>query len=616
MLKKLSIKYKLITIILVISSFVIMLGMTITMMNNIIMLKKQISNQFQLNAKLYSQSVAPGIVFNMKDKTKDILSQLEYIPNITHVQIYDTSFTKFVTYTRTGFTNFNLPKSKKESYTHFEGDVLNVFEPIHYMGEDVGVLFIRSNTHLSDKILDSVYIMIILMVILFVIAYFMASKLQKIISNPILELTNITTEITDNSDYSVRLKNKYYDEIGLLFDEFNQMLEVIQHRAKERDIAEENLRDSELRYRRLTENAKDAIFRISIPDGFYEYMSPAILEMTGYTPSDFYKDPFFMKKIIHPSFHAWYEAVWGDLIYGKLLPAYEYQIVDKFGEIHWLYQRSVVVRDSQGKPIALEAIATDITDRKMIEEEVKTLNAELEDRVQRRTAELQSANNELKDFAYVVSHDLKAPLRGISQLSQWFLQDYKDELDPAGQELAVLLIKRVDRLNKLINGILEYSRVGSVVNKVEKLDVGELIHDVVDLLNPPDKMTFNYPIHLPVIYADRIRIEQVFQNIISNSIKYIDKPEGKIEIIFDEDDKFYRFAIKDNGVGIENKYHEKIFGIFQTLEQKEDNENTGIGLSIVKKIVELYGGTVWVESVVGEQTIFHFSLLKKIVAYE
>ncbi len=616
MLKKLSIKNKLIVIILIISSFVILLGMSLTTINNIITLKNEISSQLQLNAKLYSESVAPGILYGMKDKSRDVLGELEYMSNITHAQIYDTTHTKIVSYARNGYSDLTLEKDKVDLTTHFTGDLLHVYEPIAYMGENLGTLYIRVNTELTKKILDSVYIMIILVLLLFVLAYFLASKLQKIISEPILELTNITNEITDKGDYSVRLKNLYYDEIGMLFNEFNQMLDVIQKREKERDRAEDSLRDSEMRYRRLTENAKDAIYRVSLPSGFYEYMSPAISEITGYTPADFYKEPLFMKKILHPAFHVWFDNIWDDLMKSDVLPAYEYQIIHKNGEIRWLYQRSVIVRDSQGKSIAVEAIATDITERKLIEEEVKTLNSELEDRVKRRTAELQSANNELKDFAYVVSHDLKAPLRGISQLSQWFLQDYKDTLDKDGQELAELLIKRVDRLNKLINGILEYSRVGRIVNKEEKIDIGELLYDVIDLLNPDKKFQFKVPDILPVINADRIRIEQIFQNLISNSIKYIDKDIGVIEFLFEQDFMFYTFGVKDNGIGIDKKYHEKIFGIFQTLEQKEDNENTGIGLSIVKKIVELYGGTIWIESVPEKETVFYFTLEKSKVAYE
>ncbi len=617
MFKKLSIKNKIISIILMITSLVIVLGMALLTINNIITLKNEISTQMQVNAKLYSESVAPGILYNMTEKTADILKQLEYIPNITHAQIYDTSATKIVSYARPGHPSTHIKSKSFDSHvTHFEGDILHIFEPITYMGEKLGFLYIRANTELSKKILDSIYIVLMLIILLFIITYLLASRLQKIISDPIIELTNITNEITEKGDYSIRLKNLYYDEIGLLFNEFNQMLEVIQNREKERDFAEESLRDSEMRYRRLTENAKDAIYRISIPDGFYEYMSPAIVEMSGYTPNDFYKEPLFMKKIMHPSFHAWFENIWSDIVHGNVLPAYEYQITHKNGDVRWFYQKSVIVKDANGAPIALEAIATDITDRKRIEEEVKQLNAELEDRVRRRTAELQSANNELKDFAYVVSHDLKAPLRGISQLSQWFLQDYKDELDKDGQELAELLIKRVDRLNKLINGILEYSRVGRIVNKEERIELKELLEDIIDILNPPKHFSFSLPEYLPVIIADRIRIEQVFQNLVSNSIKYCDKQNAQVEILFEDLDEVYQFAVKDNGVGIDKKYHEKIFGIFQTLEQKEDNDNTGIGLSIVKKIIELYGGSVWIESSIDEYTIFYFTLSKSKVAYE
>jgi PAS domain S-box-containing protein len=253
----------------------------------------------------------------------------------------------------------------------------------------------------------------------------------------------------------------------------------------------------------------------------------------------------------------------------------------------------------------------DITDRKRAEEEIYQLNTELEQRVKQRTAKLEAANKELKDFAYVVSHDLKAPLRGISRLAHWLVEDYRDVIDDKGREMAELLIGRVKRLDTLIEDILRYSRIGRIHEEHTIIDLNILLHEVLDLLNPTEHIQITMEPELPTIVAERTRIFQVFQNLIGNAVKFLDKPSGEINVQYQDDGLYWRFSVTDNGPGIEERHSERIFQIFQTLQPRDEFESSGIGLALVKKIVELHGGTIGVESTPGTGSTFWFTLPKK-----
>ncbi|MBD2335567.1 GHKL domain-containing protein [Calothrix sp. FACHB-156] len=287
---------------------------------------------------------------------------------------------------------------------------------------------------------------------------------------------------------------------------------------------------------------------------------------------------------------------------------------------------------------AYMALKDENAERQRVEQELRKYKETLEELVEQRTAELaktneqlqqeiiqrqqsqekmaellkavKSANQDLNDFAYVVSHDLKAPLRGISSLSEWLLSDYGEQFDNEGKELVRLLISRVKKMYNLIDGILQYSRAGSYREKKTQVNLNDVVRDVIDLLAPPENIQIEITSTLPIISAETTRIKQIFQNLLSNAIKFIDKPEGKIIINCTEDNIYWQFSIVDNGLGIEAKYFTKIFQIFQKLSNDDNSDSTGIGLSLVKKIVELYGGTVWIESEVGQGSKFYFTLKK------
>jgi light-regulated signal transduction histidine kinase (bacteriophytochrome) len=233
-------------------------------------------------------------------------------------------------------------------------------------------------------------------------------------------------------------------------------------------------------------------------------------------------------------------------------------------------------------------------------------------RVEKREAELiekmEKANRELKEFAYIISHDLKAPLRGIKTLASWLSADYGDKFDENGKEQIRLLLSRVERMDKLIDGAIEYSRVGRVREKPVQIDLNKLVPEVIGRIAPPENIAITIENELPTIECEPTRIAQVFQNLLSNAVKYMDKPQGLIKVSCVEEDGFWKFGVTDNGSGIEEKHFERIFQMFQTLAPRDKVESIGVGLTITKKIVELYGGRIWVESKVGQGCTFYFTL--------
>ena len=231
-----------------------------------------------------------------------------------------------------------------------------------------------------------------------------------------------------------------------------------------------------------------------------------------------------------------------------------------------------------------------------------------QERLLRQVADI---NEELSHFAYVVSHDLKAPLRGIKMLAEWLVADHGSKLDDEARESFDLLQSRVERMHNLIEGILQYSRVGRVQEDRIDVDLNALLSDIVDAIAPPEHISIRIDGPLPTLVCEPTRIGQVFQNLLSNAVKYMDKPTGDIVIACEDTGDTWTFRVADNGPGIEEQHFDRIFKIFQTLNSRDEYESTGVGLTLVKKIVERCGGRIWVESEVGQGSTFLFTLPKQ-----
>jgi PAS domain S-box-containing protein len=254
-----------------------------------------------------------------------------------------------------------------------------------------------------------------------------------------------------------------------------------------------------------------------------------------------------------------------------------------------------ITRSDVGGAQTFTGVLRDITQRKNQEQEREQL-----------IKALARSNQELDQFAYVASHDLKAPLRGIANLSQWIEEDLGDQLRSENKEQMELLRGRVHRMESLIDGILQYSRAGRVKARPELVDTGALVRETIELIAPPASITIEIAEDMPQVTAEKVPLQQVFMNLLGNAIKHAGKTDPKVGIGWEESGPFYEFFVSDNGQGIAPQYHERIFGIFQTLEARDKVEGTGIGLSVVQKIVDAKGGRVWVESDIGKGAKFKF----------
>ncbi|WP_179337146.1 PAS domain-containing sensor histidine kinase [Winogradskyella ludwigii] len=277
--------------------------------------------------------------------------------------------------------------------------------------------------------------------------------------------------------------------------------------------------------------------------------------------------------------------------------SYELKAICKFGKTrHWLISGAPNY-NLEGEIIGSIGIHLDITELKSLELQKEKLLLKLE-----------RSNDELQEYAHIVSHDLKSPLRSIDALVSWLKEDNKGKLDDMSLKNFELIEATLEKMEQLISDVLDYSSVGTDSTDKADVDLNKKINNIMSMLYIPEHIEIKLINALPTIKGDATKLQQLFQNLISNAVKFIDKEKGLITIDFEDLKSHYKFSIKDNGIGIEKQFHDKIFKIFHALNKSKDS--TGIGLSIVKKIVDLHEGQIWLESEVNVGTTFYFTLKK------
>jgi signal transduction histidine kinase len=256
---------------------------------------------------------------------------------------------------------------------------------------------------------------------------------------------------------------------------------------------------------------------------------------------------------------------------------------------------------------AIRRLCQEVEQRTKAEVSLESANEELESTI----TKLIQSNRQLWEFAHLSAHDLKTPLRGISILAQWLAADYRDKFDEQGRRQIDMLVKRTIRLDKLIDAILQYSTLTRHRQNERPTDLNVMVKKVAAEIKCPPNIKITIKNNLPVLVCNENHIRQVLYNLIDNAVKFIDKPEGLVVIDCTEKEHFWEISISDNGPGIERQYFEKIWTLFQTLDIRDKTENTGFGLTLVRKIVELYEGQCWLKSEIAKGSTFYFTMPKQ-----
>ncbi len=359
-----------------------------------------------------------------------------------------------------------------------------------------------------------------------------------------------------------------------------------------------------LRLQELFQEAPAFIAAVRGPRHVFEMANPPYLQLIGHREVGGKAVAEALPEVVEQGFIGLLDRVYttGEPFVGTEVPIMLQRQAGGVPEeryVNFVYQP---IREVDGSISGIFVHGVDVTDQVRARQQVEEKAEELG----RLARALERSNRDLDQFAYVTSHDLKAPLRGIANLSQWIEEDLGENVPAETREHLTLMRGRVHRMEGLIDGILQYSRAGRVRDDAQEVDVGALLDELIELLSPPEQVTIRVQEGMPSLLMERLPLQQVFMNLIGNSVKYNDHPDPRVEVGVREGRDFYEFSVADNGPGIAPEYHERIFGIFQTLHARDKVEGTGIGLSLVRKIVETRGGRVWVESEEGSGATFRF----------
>ncbi|MBD0309217.1 MAG: PAS domain S-box protein, partial [Microcoleus sp. T1-bin1] len=390
----------------------------------------------------------------------------------------------------------------------------------------------------------------------------------------------------------------------------------ISNDISDRKRSEIALAQSAQRFRATFEQAAVGMAQATV-EGKFLLVNQKLCEILGYSREELVEKRF--QEITWQEDLANEEELVRQLLAGEIENfSLEKRYIRNDGELVWANLTVSLLREQNGTQF-LMAVVEDIRERKQAEESLRLRAEELSWTAQmlaKTTNVLRKRNQELDQFAYVVSHDLKAPLRAIANLSSWIEEDLSDSMTEDTLHQMNLLRGRVHRMEGLIEGLLQYSRVGRIEVPSEMVKVEKLLAEIIDSLAPPSGFEVKVEPGMPTLVTEKLSLQQVFSNLISNAIKHNRAKSGHVKISVKDLDDFYEFSVADDGPGIAPQYHDKVFVIFQTLEARDKVENTGIGLSLVKKIVEGQGGTISLESAEGEGATFRFTWPKHPISKE
>ena len=589
-----------------------------------------------IQAQIAGSNAVSAILFDDPKSAKETLSALQASPNVISAGILTSDGRPFATYSRDQDAPIpplpSLSAGQPEAY-RFGGGAVLLVRSIIFQGKPTGIIYIQSSMEgLYARLKLYAGISAIVLVASLLVALFISPAVQREIARPIVQLAEIAQLVSRDKNYSVRAAPvDSRDEISVLVEAFNDMLAQIQERdgalqrahdgleqkvdertseltqtnarlteeIADRKQTEEALRQSEERFRLMVSDVKDYAILMLGPDGRVASWNAGAERTKGYRAEE----------IIGEHFSRFYPEE--DIQRGK--PAFALKTaveqnryedegwrVRKDGSRFWADVVITALRDKTGQLLGFCKVTRDVTDRKRHEEIL-----------QRQNAQLETANKELDAFSYSVSHDLRAPLRGIDGFSQALLEDYGDKLDSVGQDYLQRVRLAAQRMSVLIDDLLKLSRVTRSEMRRERLDLSAVVKAIAEELQreaPDRNVTFVITEGLTVEGDSRL-LRVAIENLLGNSWKYTSAHScARIEFGLHQSNGRPAYFIRDDGAGFDPQYSERLFGAFQRLHAMTEFPGTGIGLATVQRIIRRHGGEIWGEGAVEKGATFYFTL--------
>lgn len=535
-------------------------------------------------ASIIADNSTAALAFNDPKSAAETLGSLRARPHVVNACIYRADGTILAGYSRKDANNCPPPEAVND--VRFTDHGVVVARTIVLAGRRVGTLMLLYDLgELSERV--RLYGGLVFGVLLAssLLAFLISARLRDVIAAPISQLVRATTSVAETGDYSTRAQKLSGDELGVLVDQFNDMLAGIQSR-------DEALRRERERFQFMAESMPQKILTTTA-SGDVDYLNRQWLEYSG-LPYNQIKGSGWTQ-LVYPddldrTVRAWRRSV---------ETGEPFQLEHRFrradGKYRWHLSRAHAMRDSNGRISMWIGSNTDIHEQKEKEEE------------------LRRANDDLQQFAYSASHDLQEPIRNVAIYSEIVARDYHSVLDAKGRQFLGFLTEGGRRLSMLVNDLLAYTRAGTAEVADSLTDASEVFQrslaSLAEAVRESHAEVTCGP--LPKVYIAETHLQQLFQNLIGNALKYRDETPPRIHISAVERDSSWCFAVADNGIGIDPRYKETIFGVFKRLSNRRDYAGTGIGLAICKRIVERYGGKIWVESELGKGSTFFFTIPRR-----
>jgi PAS domain S-box-containing protein len=583
------IREKLVIITLLTTGTALVLAWVGNMLADSLLYRGYLMRDLTVLARVIADNSTAALVFEDPAAANQILGALKARPHIDGACMYrnagQAGATVFAKYSPN--RDFTCPPLDRIGSIHPDRALS---EPVVLDGRRIGTLvLIFDLEELRERIRMFGSIVFAVFLLCSVIAFLVSNRLHAVIVTPIARLVEATTTVSRTGDYSVRAERVSGDELGVLVDRFNEMLARIQSRDNDVKKAFQQVENERARFQFMAESMPQKIFTAT-PEGEIDYFNGQWMEFTGLTREEIMGWGWI--RFVHPDDVEANVQEWQRCVASGDPFMFQQRFRRADGQYRWHLSRAHGMRDPNGTITIWIGSNTDIHEQKETEQELRRLN------------------DDLQQFAYSASHDLQEPIRNVAVYSEIVARRYQQVLDADGQQFLGFLREGGRRLATLVNDLLAYTRASMAELSGNSISAREALDNSLATLAEPIHVNGAVVTsdELPAVHMGELHLQQIFQNLIGNALKYRSEEPPRIHISARMLGRMWWFSVRDNGIGIDPEYKEKIFGVFKRLSHDRKHDGTGIGLAICQRIVERYGGRIWVESELGKGAIFHFTI--------